>query len=59
MNSSKHPMPIISPSLIPELSQEWLHERDIVVFSITSVTRPVVDAYTELIKSTMATWPKN
>jgi hypothetical protein len=40
-----------------EATQEWLHDHQIVVFSLTSVNRSAIDAYTDLIKDAMVTWP--
>src|SRR5512144_1348868 len=46
-------------AIAPGLTRQWLCDRQIVVFRISSVSREVVDAWIDTVKATMESWPAN
>ena len=67
MTSTNHAYPIdtalLEPSPVeqisPGLTRQWICDRQIVIFKITSVSREVVDSWIDTVKVTMENWPGN
>ena len=55
--SSEQPSPV--EEIAPGLTREWMFDHQIVVFKISTIARPVVDAWIDLVKLTMENWPGN
>ena len=52
--------PVDTPieQIVPGLTRSWLQHRQIVMFTISSSSRDVVDAWIACVKETMEHWPK-
>jgi hypothetical protein len=43
--------------IVPGMTRQWLLDRQIVVFTMTSPSRDIVDAWIDTVKATMENWP--
>jgi hypothetical protein len=45
--------------IVPGMTRQWLLDRQIVIFTMMSPSRDVVDAWISTVKATMENWPGN
>ncbi len=49
--------PIVVEQLSSGVTREWLHDRQIVVYTVKDVRRETIDTWTEAFKSDIGDWP--